>query len=1051
MRKRVFISAVSNELRRYRTLVEQSLQKREIDPEFQEIFNLTDRQIVDKLSERIRACDAMICLVGLEYGAEPAVLVPGLGRRSFTQLEYFFARRQGIPVYRLLTTHATPVNHPNTESEELRSLQSTFRDEVTRDQDWRSFDSIDQLRAEIAELCFQWESHMAPSAAYWPCKLPNLSIGSLFKGRDHMMEVLRSKLADSSALPLVLFGLGGVGKTRLALEYAQGHASSHSALLFVSADTPETLETELSALAVPEVLALPEYRSCALSEQIAAVKRWLSMNPGWLLVIDNVDTDASAKATQLILPQLRGGRVLITSRVDRWGPAVERIDVDVLDGEASTAFLLERTAKRRVRMPDEDHVAGKLADDLHGLPLGLEQAGAYIEEEAITFQEYRRRRKQNDENVLEWFDEQLMQYPRSVAVTWQTSVRQLGPQGLTLLCLCSLLGRAVVPVGLFECNVASAEFTGLVERANRNGVRTEVDGPSTFREARKQLLRYALARLEDGQKLAIHPLVQEVTANRIPADEQHLLVDALRKWFVAYAGHPDRPPQSSSKWNLLLLHAQVIDAHLKRDMPENRDFDLLDFIARAYAKRGAYSTATKYMHQSFELKTAKLGRDHKETLASQDFLVHKHWRNGDLAQALTLAQDLLLRQTQIYGTENQNVINTRHNMADIYLSKGDHQEACKQLQEVLSLYERILPADHMHTLICLNDLAIAMTYCGDSEQGKETLLRALAGHERSDTINTESGARVLANLGLALKLRQAWADALSYLKRAWAVRKEVLGADHPDTLETVSNIAELHDRLDEREEAERLYRDVLAQAERALGATHSVTLASVSGLAVLLENQGDHEAAEPLYRRVIEAKEGTPEAESPDFVIDLNNHAVYLRKMKRFDEAIDFLRRAISIENRLLPPQHPKRSHRRNNLAMVLMLSDRLDESASANSEAWQMKCTVSEGGHDMTSARILLTSIALQWLTGSDATICIGQLRTLLERPELPCLGNINPNWDAADIIDNLRIKLASDQADLLAALVESMNDRTKVTELDRFVIWCSQPPVQLDAPWRG
>lgn len=1051
MYKRVFISTVSNELSSYRVLVEQSLQKRKIRSEFQEIFNFGGSKIVDKLRKLILDCDAMICLVGLEYGAEPTELVLNLGRRSFTQLEYLFALEHDIPIYRLLTSDVTPVDHPNIESPELRLLQDAYREEIIRDLDWREFNSSDQLRAEIAELRFSWESSPTLSMAYKPFNLPSLSIRSLFKGRDMMMELIRAKLMQSSPSPLVLFGMGGVGKSRLALEFAHSHAPKYSAVLFISADTPEMLESELAALTKPEVLALPEYKSGVQSKQILAVKRWLTMNRGWLLIIDNIDTDAATKAVQNILPQLRGGSTLITSRIDRWGSVFERIEMNVLDSEASRNFLLDRTINGRVKAADEDRFALELADYLRGLPLGLEHAGAYIEDERITFQEYCTRWKQSDENVLGWFDEEIMQYPRSIAVTWQTSVRQLGPQGFTLLRLCSLLGRAVVPVGLFECKIAKAEFTGLVESIVRNDTYVGDIGILTFHQARKQLLRYCLARLENGQNLNIHPLVQEVTIDRIPADERHQLVDSLRKWFIDYAGRANHPPQSPSMWNLLLLHAQAIDTHLKRDRPEDRDYDLLDFIAEAYANRGAFDPATKYMHQSYKLKTTNLGPNHKETLASQDFLVHKHWRNGDLAQALTLAQDLLPRQIKVYGNEDQNVINVRHNMADILLSKGENEEACKQLQEVLSLYERILPADHIHILICLNDLAIAMTYCGEMELGKETLQRALAAHERTSTINTESGARVLANLAHVFKLKQAWADALSYLKRTHVVRKNVLGTDHPDTLETLSNIAELYNRLGEREKAERKYRDVLAQAEQALGTMHEVTLVIVSGLAELLESKGAHEAAEPLYRQVIEAKEETNNTDNQNFVIDLNSQALRLRKLKRYDEAINLLRRAISIENSLLLPQHPKRAHRRNNLAVVLMLHNRIDEATNVNTEAWQLKC-VSEGGHDITSARILLMRITLQWLAGSSgATICIGQLRTLLELPKLPCLGNINHNWDTSDIINNLRLKLRSDQTDLLVALLESINDQSKITELDRFTVWCQQQPAPLDAPWCG
>jgi len=178
----------------------------------------------------------------------------------------------------------------------------------------------------------------------------------------------------------------------------------------------------------------------------------------------------------------------------------------------------------------------------------------------------------------------------------------------------------------------------------------------------------------------------------------------------------------------------------------------------------------------------------------------------------------------------------------------------------------------------------------------------------------------------------------------------------------------------------------------------------------------------------------------------LNRKALELRRLGRFAEAADRLRQAIEIEDRLLPPEHPKRAHRRNNLSIVLMLDGQLDAAAAANAEAWELKATVSEGGHDMTSARILFARIALDWFAGAEASVHLGQLRTLLERPDLPCHGGINAIWNAVDILERLREKLAPEQADLLASLVDAMNDRTKLPALDQFPVWRNAEAQPLD-----
>jgi hypothetical protein len=195
----------------------------------------------------------------------------------------------------------------------------------------------------------------------------------------------------------------------------------------------------------------------------------------------------------------------------------------------------------------------------------------------------------------------------------------------------------------------------------------------------------------------------------------------------------------------------------------------------------------------------------------------------------------------------------------------------------------------------------------------------------------------------------------------------------------------------------------------------------------------------------VPTKEKAEPAETPEFALDLNRRALELRKVRRFDEAAALLCRAIGIEDRLLMPDHPKRAHRRNNLAIVWMLADQLDEAERINAAAWWFKACQ----HDMTSGRILFARIALRWLRNAYATNYLGQLRTLLLQPELSCLGEIDRKWDADDVLDHLRSRLASEKADLLAAIVAALNEPGKVADLERFALWKSAPAVPLDLPW--
>jgi hypothetical protein len=143
----------------------------------------------------------------------------------------------------------------------------------------------------------------------------------------------------------VLYGLGGVGKTRLAVEYAHAHRGNYTALLFLIAETPESLSRTLSGLAA--VLDLPQKEAREDEVKIDAVMTWLAANPGWLLILDNVDDENAAEAVDQLLRQLRGGRVLITGRLANYRAGIATIELDALTPEAARDYLLEATEGRR--------------------------------------------------------------------------------------------------------------------------------------------------------------------------------------------------------------------------------------------------------------------------------------------------------------------------------------------------------------------------------------------------------------------------------------------------------------------------------------------------------------------------------------------------------------------------------------------------------------------------------------------------------------------------------------------------------------------------------
>ena len=299
----------------------------------------------------------------------------------------------------------------------------------------------------------------------------------------------------------------------------------------------------------------------------------------------------------------------------------------------------------------------------------------------------------------------------------------------------------------------------------------------------------------------------------------------------------------------------------------------------------------------------------------------------------------------------------------------------------------------------------------------------------------------LSNLALVEQDLGNLPEAKRLYLRAIEIETKHFDPDHPNLAISYANLAQLELAVGNRRAAKELAGRSLAIFRKRLPSGHP-HIAMAEGILAAMQDRAPVKPEEVFA--ALEAKESAGQAETPQFAIDLNNYALLLRKLGRFEEAANFLRRAIGIEDRLLPPDHPKRAHRRNNLAVICMLADQLDVAERVNAEAWSLKT----GRHDVTSGRILVTRIAIRRMRNADATQYLGQLRTLLEQRELPCLGEIDRKWDAADVLKHLRLRLPP-EANLFTAIIAALNEPTAVADLDQFDVWRSAPAVPLETPW--
>ena len=317
----------------------------------------------------------------------------------------------------------------------------------------KPFTSADNLVAQVFGSAVLDALEKAAGSITKPRNLPFASLGDLFAGRDEDLADLHTALLGAKGAPVALYGLGGIGKTRLAIEYAWSREAVYSALLFVSASDGAALNAGLAGLTAFEILDLPEKEARDDATKITAVLRWLESNPTWLMILDNVDDRAAVAEVAKLMPRLKGGHVVVTARASNFPAGVRKLEVSTLDENAAAQFLLDRTEADRSKSKDDAALARTLARELGGLALGLEQAGAHIATDRIGFARYLKLWSESREKALGWADATVTGSERTLATTWATSVARLSPESRRLLDRLAFLAPDPVPDSLLDVAV----------------------------------------------------------------------------------------------------------------------------------------------------------------------------------------------------------------------------------------------------------------------------------------------------------------------------------------------------------------------------------------------------------------------------------------------------------------------------------------------------------------------------------------------------------------------------------------------------------------------
>jgi tetratricopeptide (TPR) repeat protein len=796
MTMKIFLSAVTRQFKECRDALATDLRAIGCEVKVQEDFQQGPRTLIERLEEYVAQCERVIALVGDAYGYEASgVAVPPVDPpRSYTQWEYDIAmgvrlngtRAPRKDVYLYLASDRYLAEHPVSQPDEHAARQRRFRDEIEASgEHWAPFDTVDQLCRTV--LRDGWKLTERPLK---PNNLPLATIGTLFKGREPFLDDLRDRLgvpnndraaATAIVTRLAVHGLGGVGKTRAAVEYAWRHADDYTALLFVSARTVPELRANLANLA--GVLGTSA-ATTSIDEQLKEVLDWLEAHPGWLLIIDNVDTVEAVREVEQQLAKLQPGHVLITSRIGNWSAAVKRLDLDVLAPEAGVAFLLERTPLRRKQADDAVQAAG-VARELDGLALALEQAGAYIDKQRLSLAEYLQRWAAKRPEVLRWHDLQLMQYPASVAITWETTFAQLEEPERRLLEVLSWLSPDPTPLLLIEAAPV-------------------VEVTSDPREALAGLAGYSLARFDaSGDAVLIHRLVQEITRGRIPdADRTSTLQTALNAVDAVTVGSP-WDVRTWPIWTPLVAHAEAVSRHADAAGLAKPTTRLMNELGQYWHARGQFRVAEPLMRRALAIDENRYGPDHPNVAVYLNNLAQLLQDTNRPGDAEPLMRRALAIDENSYGPDHPRVAIDLSNLAQLLKATNRVGDAEPLMRRALAIDEKSYGPDHPDVAIDLNNLALLLQATNRLGDAEPLMRRALAIDENSYGPDHPNVARDLNNLGLLLQATNRLGEAEPLMRPAVEIFTAALGPDHPYAATARRNLAALLQALNHQEKLER--------------------------------------------------------------------------------------------------------------------------------------------------------------------------------------------------------------------------------------------------------
>jgi tetratricopeptide (TPR) repeat protein len=568
----------------------------------------------------------------------------------------------------------------------------------------------------------------------------------LFTGRENLLQQLDTNLhslkvaaltqpyQQPARQPQAISGLGGIGKTQTAVEYAYRHRDDYRYVLWVNAATRDTIITSFLDLAT--LLKLPERLEQDQNRMIAAVKHWFSAHDAWLTIFDNAD---DLSLVEEFLPPGGKGHLLLTTRAHAPGTLANSLAVKKMDMDEAMLLLLRRA---RVLQPDDELEQASTADrasaeaiarEMDGLPLALDQAGAYIEETQCSLASYLKQYRKRQAALLKRRGGTGKQHPEPVATTWSLSfeqVEKLSPVAADLLRFLAFLAPDAIPESLVRDGASQISPT----------LQPLADDEALLDEAIAALARYSLVRRKrDDATLTVHRLVQAVLKHHMDEPTQRqwaeYAVRAVNRAFPEVKDYRNWP-----RCQQFLPHAQtcvVLIDHWHFAFSEAGG--LCNQVGYYLQDRAQYAEAETFYQRALAIGEKTLGPEDSDLASYLNNLASLYKTQGKDEEAEPLYQRALAIGEKTLGPEDSDLASYLNNLANLYVDQGKYEEAEPLLRRAIAIVEKALGPEHPSLATKLNSLAHFYWNQGKYEEAEPLLRRAIAIDEQALLLQLELG------------------------------------------------------------------------------------------------------------------------------------------------------------------------------------------------------------------------------------------------------------------------------------------------------------------------